>query len=314
MNKVNIFTYYKQKENQFTNGLISLLKLSRLDNPQFITEFLRATLRLDPPGEVNVFHVQQKKETGGTADAQLGGEDFCIWFESKIVSGTLDRDQIRAHLENLYPRPEKLKRLVLLTPNDSNSMYIRKFVEKDKNLILHLEWKRVSEFLEDFVKNKPQSVFPELVRQFQVQIQPMIYEQDFAGIIQKIKFGEKTEVDEKTYLTEMKTGKFSTQWNTPRQYKQLDGTGRKLMLYDGTRNGITVEVEIEKVERTDSDPLYPWSNIYASGTLCFFEPPIPLSRIQSVKKFKGFGKGRSAFRNITHEQYQELTEGMNKIC
>lgn len=311
MNKVNIFTYYKQKENQFTNGLISLLKLSRLDNPQFVTEFLSITPDLVLTGEVNKFRVLGIE--GTTADAELAGEDCCILLESKIVSGTLDRDQIRAHLENLYPRPEKLKRLVLLTPNDSNSMYIRKFVEKDKNLILHLEWKRVYEFLENSVKKN--KVFSELVRQFLLLIRDTIFEQDFAGIIQKIDFSPKSGVNEKTYLSEMKPGgELSTRWNTPRQYKQLDGTGRKLMLYDGTRNGITVEVEIEKVERTDSDPLYPWSNIYASGTLCFFEPPIPLSRIQSVKKFKGFGKGRSAFRNITHEQYQELTEGMNKIC
>jgi len=308
MNKVNIFTYYKQKENQFTNGLISLLKLSRLDNPQFVTEFLSITPDLVLTGEVNKFHVLQEKETGGTADAELSGDDFCIWLESKIVSGTLDRDQIDRHLKNLYPRPEKLKRLVLLTPDDSNSMYIRKFVEKDKNLILHLEWKRVYEFLENSVKKN--KVFSELVGQFRERIKSRVFEEDFAGIIQKIKFGEKTEVDEKTYLTEMKTGKFSTQWNTPRQYKQLDGTGRKLMLYDGTQKGITVEVEIEKVEETGSDPLYPWSNVYARGTLRVLKSPIPLERIQSVPGFKNFGvyrKDRNAYRNITHEQYRELT-------
>ncbi|MEA3312169.1 MAG: hypothetical protein U9Q76_08130 [candidate division WOR-3 bacterium] len=311
MNKANIFTYYKQKENQFTNGLISLLELSRLDNPQFVTEFLRDTLRLVPTGEVNKFHVLQEKETGGTADAELAGEDFCIWLESKIVSGSLRSDQIDAHLKNLYPRPEKLKRLVLLTPDDSNSMYIRKFVSIDPNLILHLEWKRVYKFLENSVKKN--KVFSELVRQFLLLIRDTIFKQDFAGIIQKIAFTNKSGVNPRTYLNELKTGEFSTRWNTPGPYKQLDGTGRKLMLYDGTQKGITVEVEIEKVEETGSEPDYPWTNEFAKGTLCFFVPPIPLSRIQSLEGFGKFRKSR-AIRNITHEQYRKLTEGMNKIC
>ncbi len=307
MNEANIFTYYKQEENQFTNGLISLLKLSR---PQFVTEFLRATHCPVPPGEVNKFHVLQEKETGGTADAELAGEDCCIWIESKIVSGSLRGDQIDAHLKNLSHRSEKLKRLVLLTPDDSNSMYIRQFVEKDKNLILHLEWKRVYEFLENSVKKN--KVFSELVRQFLLLIRDTIFKQDFAGIILKIAFTNKSGVNPRTYLNELKTGEFSTRWNTPGPYKQLDGTGRKLMLYDGTRQGITAEVEIEKVEPSKEKD-FPYTNKYANGTLCFFEPPIPLSRIQSLEGFGKFRKSR-AIRNITHEQYRELTEGMKKIC
>jgi len=310
MNKVNIFTYYKQKENQFTNGLISLLKLSRLDNPQFVTDFLSIIPDLVLTGEVNKFRVLQEKETGGTADAELAGEDCRIWIESKIVSGSLRSDQIDAHLKSLSGSPKKLKRLLLLTPDDSNSSYINQFVSKDPR-IRHLAWRAVYDFLEDFVKNKPPSVFSKLVGQFLLLIGDTIFKHDFAGIILKIAFTNKSGVNPRTYLNELKTGEFSTRWNTPGPYKQLDGTGRKLMLYDGTRKGITVEVEIEKVEETGSEPDYPWTNEFARGTLCFFEPPIPLSRIQSV--FESFRKSR-AIRNITHEHYRKLTEGMKKIC
>jgi len=312
MNKVNIFTYYKQKENQFTNGLISLLKLSRLDNPQFVTDFLSIIPDLVLTGEVNKFRVLQEKETGGTADAELAGEDCRIWIESKIVSGSLRSDQIDAHLKSLSGSPKKLKRLLLLTPDDSNSSYINQFVSKDPR-IRHLAWRAVYDFLEDFVKNKPPSVFSKLVVQFRERIHDKVFEEDYAGIIQTIQFGEKSGVYPDSYLTELKTGEFSTRWNTPDRYKELDGPGRKLMLYV-RRQGITVEVEIKEVKSNDTEPDFPFTNVFEPSTLRFFEPPIPLNRIRGVKGLENFAKGQSAFRNITHEHYRKLTEGMKKIC
>ena len=121
--------------------------------------------------------------------------------------------------------------------------------------------------------------------------------------------GERSEVyKDKNTWPKMKAGMW-TQWNTPREYRSLDGTGRKLFLYDKTR-GITVEVEIEKVKRTDVYRGYPWFNLLWPGVLYFFEPPIPLSHILSVAGFESFGfhkKDRSPYRNITHAQYRQLT-------
>ena len=110
------------------------------------------------------------------------------------------------------------------------------------------------------------------------------------------------------YLDEMRAGKW-TRWNTPRQYKNLDGTGRKLLLYDRTREGVTVEAEIERVIETFSEPDYPWTNEIVPRSMKFFDPPIPLKHIRSLEHFQDFGvhrKDRNAFRNLTREQYRLL--------
>lgn len=306
MSSVNIFTMYKQEENHFTNGLISILRMSTFDNPRFLTLFLRDELGLDLSGRVNTFDVLPGTQ-GTTADGELCGKDFCIQFETKIESERLRRDQIRAHLKHLQLRRERLKRLVLLTPDDSNSRYIKELLSLDEARILHLEWNRVYEFLKNSVRNKPRSVFSELVSQFLEHIQEKVFEQNFAGIILKIHFGKDSGVDPDTYLNNLEEER---SWNTPGKYKRLDGTGRKLMLYDSERGAITAEVKIKKVKRIKWERIYPWANIFAPGTLHVFPKPIRLIQIRSIAGFEGFGKhrqDRSAYRNITREEYRELT-------
>jgi hypothetical protein len=232
-------------------------------------------------------------------------------LETKIKSGTLDAVQIRRHLEGddrwkgLKRRPETLRRLVLLTPDDSASRYIKQFLSIDATCILHLEWKRAYAFLERFVNESRPSTFSELVRQFLARIHHTVFTLDMAGVILKIDFGDTSEVYADRYLDEMEAGTW-TRWNTPRQCKSLDGTGRKLMLYDTKRKAITVEVEIKGVARTESEAGYPWTNEFAEETLHIFKRPIPLGDIQIVQGFENFGRSRSAFRNITHEQYRKL--------
>ncbi len=307
MSTVNIFTRYEQKENDFTNGLVAILNLSRFDNPHLVTSFLLDELGLVPNGDLDTFRVLRGIQ--GTADGELRGEGCCIQFETKIVSGTLDAEQIDRHLKKLRTRSELVRRLVLLTPDESRSRYIQQFRSRDTDFILHLGWKRVYDFLLRSVANRAPCVFSELVRQFLERIRDMVFEQDIAGVIVKIHFGKKSEVYEDRYLADMKAGMW-TRWDTPREYRNLDGTGRKLLLYDRTKQGITAEVEIEKVERTDTEPDYPWTNQFAPGTLRFFEPPISLSCIRRLVGFESFGvhrKDRSPYRNITREQYQELS-------
>ncbi len=45
---VNIFSSYSQKENHFTNGLISILSLGNIQDPNFVNEFLNRLFRLGP--------------------------------------------------------------------------------------------------------------------------------------------------------------------------------------------------------------------------------------------------------------------------
>jgi len=197
-----------------------------------------------------------------------------------------------------------MKRLVLLTPDDSKSNYIREIRSKYKPMVLPLEWRRVYNFLES-VPKRHGPVFGQLVSQFLSEIHDCIFDQDFVGIIQKMTFGDWSGVDHNTYLEEMKKGEWKW-WNTPRKYKKLNGTGRKLLLYDKTREAITVEVEIAKVEETKQEKDFPWRNTFVRDTLQFDEKLIPLKRIVKVPGFENFVSARAPYRNVTHEQYRLL--------
>lgn len=318
MNMVNIFTRYEKEENDFTNGLVAILNLSRFDSSDLVTSLLRDELGLVPNGDLDTFHVLRGIK--GTTDGQLSGDGCCIQIETKIVSGILERkdfkDQIDRHLKNLRSCPQSLRCLILLTPDDNSSSYVQQFCQQycscDKELILHLGWKRVYDLLERSIANREPCVFSELVGQFLERIREIVFKQDIAGGIVKIRFGDESEVYAYSYLDEMKDGKW-TRWNTPRKYRNLDGKGRKLLLYDRTRQGITAEVEIKEVKRTDMDPGYPWTNEFVLETLRFFEPPISLDRIQSIVGFESFGRDRSPYRNITREKYQELTREQQTV-
>jgi len=305
MSVVNIFTTYKQLENDYTNGFVSLLSLAPLGHPRLLNQLLNDELRLR--GTFNPVNFLVLEGIDGYADGEVSAADFCIWFETKIVSGNLRKDQVRRHLKMLDAKPQTRRYLVLLTPDDSRSSYIRRFLTIDHR-IRHLEWRRAYNLLESPAGRDADCVFSALAHQFRAHIKERIFEQDLAGGILKISFGDKSEVYAGTYLDEMKAGKWP-RWNSPRQYKSLDGTGRKLLLYDHTRKGLTVEAEIGSVVETRSEPEYPWTNKIVAGSMKFFHPPIPLQRIRSLVHFQDFGvhrKDRNAFRNLTREQYRLL--------
>jgi hypothetical protein len=301
--QVNIFTDYKQKENHFTNGLVSILKLAELEDLNFNAQFFKELLNINNFESINSFQVLKGYTKKSTADAILTGNDIKILFETKIISGTLREEQISKHLDDLNKNSQAFQYLVMLTPDDTNSNYIKDFLEMDTRHIKHLEWKKVFNFLSNYqTKN---NVLKKIIEQYLETIKSMIFEQDIVGIIAKVAFGEKSGVYANKYLEEMKKGD-SSQWNTPQQYKNLDGTGRKLLLYDKNLKAITVEVEISKSEKTNEELDYPWSNYFAQNTLVIMEPPIKIDDIQQLVGFEKFTKGQSPYRNLTHEQYKQL--------
>lgn len=303
--RVNIFTRYEQRENRYTNGFVSLLSLAAFGHPRLLNQLLSDNL--DLPGTFDPINFRVLKGLEGYADGEISDADFCIWFETKIVSGSLCEKQVRQHLGRLAEKSQERQYLVLLTPDDSGSNYIKGFLEIDSR-IRHLEWRRAFELLKPSAERDANTVFSALADQFRDHIRQTIFEQDLAGGILKISFGDKSEVYKDTYLDEMKAGKW-LHWNTPRQYKSLDGTGRKLLLYDRTRRGVTVEAEIGKVVETHLEADYPWNNEIVPETIRFFDPPIPLDRLRSLEYFQDFGvhrKDRNAFRNLTREQYHLL--------
>ena len=321
---VNVFKTYKQEENNFTNGLCSLLQLSVYERPQFIASFLKELIHVAPQGRIRS-RVRVRVLRGiQLADAELCGENCCIRFETKIASGTLRHGQVRRHLRELDSCSGRLKRLVLLTPDDGESSYIKEFLSEYKSKVLHLEWRRVYEHMHNSSESGRLSpLLSELVRQFLERIEERVFEQDMAGVITTIKFvaNEKgkgvfreTTAEHVGYLDELPTDK---RWNTPRPYKQLDGKGRKLLLYDSYRGGITAEVEIKKVKHIPYERNFPSSNVFASEPTIFQEKaggevsPIKLGHIRSIPGLESFAKNQSPYRNITREQYRLLVNGAN---
>jgi hypothetical protein len=302
---VNLFTDYKQQEDRFTNGLVSILKLSELQDRTFIPSFFRDLLNIELHAPSIRAQVLRGYDVKSNADAVFLASNTRVCLESKIVSASLRQEQIQKHLQNLHKAPEDIRYLVLLTPDDSGSSYIGAHLDTDTGHIKHLEWRRVYEYLLVYEHNCTNTVLRSVIRQFLATIKDMIFEKDIVGIISKVSFGEHSEVYAHCYLDEMRAGKW-TKWNTPRLYKNLDGTGRKLLLYDKERKAITVEVEVSKVEETHDEADYPFTKWFADGSIRVLEPPISAETIESMTGFEKFTHERAPYRNLTHEQYRSL--------
>jgi hypothetical protein len=323
---VSIFTPYKQEENRFTNGLVALLDLSsRCSGPLPATSLLRDLIALELRGEIGSFRVLRGFD--GHADAELCGPGSCIRFETKIRSGALDEGQVKRHLKCLQQAPQTRKVLVLLTPDDGDSSYIKGFLsgksirsfcsKGEHHRVRHLEWKSVYKHLDRAVAHTRATVFSRLVMQFLNQIRDRIFEQDFAGIIQKIAFGDDSEVyaetnDEHTGYLDDDLQNWD-QWNTPRRYDKLDGKGRKLLLYDPDREAITAEFEIAKVEPKKRRGKFSCQNSIVPNTVEIYRQPIPLSHIKTIPRFRNFTRGMAGAWNVTREEYRRL-RGFNELA
>lgn len=306
MTTANLFTHYKQRENHFTNTLLGILSISRIAESTLLSDIIHKSLGLGMECEIDEFQVLGGYV--GTADGQMVGANCCIHIETKIVSGTLSRRQIRRHLKELAKKGHRVKRLVLLTPDESESQYVARFQQIDRSTIVHLAWKQVSALLVGAIAQTSVDVFGELLCQFQLLVKKMVFEQDYVGVVLKIKFGDESEVYPDTYLENLGTGKWP-QWSTPRKYNELDGRGRKRLLYDRTRQAITAEGVINRVKHTKEGRGFPWVNYFEPGSINVYSTPIPIEHIHTVPGFENFGqhrKDRTPYRNITHEQYRLL--------
>ena len=302
MTGVNIFTGYKQEEDRFTNGLIAILHFSRFGSLDFVSHFIKTLIGVDG-GETRNFRVLKGIE--GTADAELSGDAYCLYFETKIESATLRVEQIQSHISNLERRIEPLKKLVLLTPDDSKCQYVARHLAMNPGTLIHLSWRRVYDYLESRANEEENQILVELIQQYLLRIRQTVFQQDYAGIILKLYFGKESGIFQDTYLENMQDGRW-TYFNTRSKYEKLDGTSRKLLFYDSTRQGITAEVEIRKVECNEEEPDYRWVNEFAPGTLRVFNSAIPVEHILAVSGLENFRKGQSAGRLMTHTQYRAL--------
>lgn len=301
MSETNIFRCYEQEENRFTNGLFSIFDLSRIEDKSFVSNFLKKNLpKIKIPRDRLYFKVLQGYE--GTADAEISNNKLCFHIETKIKSGTLQKDQIKLHLKHIKKIGKKTKGLILLTPDNSESRYIKQY-KSIEPIIHHLNWRRVYDYLKNYIENKHQSLFKEIISQYLTLVHDIIFEQDIVAVIAKMNFSDESGVKPNEYLKEMRRGEWSD-WGTPTEYKNLDGTGRKLILYDPSRRALTVEAEIRRVVKERGK--YPWRNKFINKHPKIYDRPIPVKILEKIKKFENFSKCRASHMNLTHDEYNEL--------
>lgn len=308
---LNLFYLYKKEEDHFTNILFGLLQLMHNHERKMFDTFFHDLVGLSSNINSNAHIKFQVSGEDSRPDALVEDAYRYILFESKIKSGTLKEEQIKNHLKILNRTKKRKKMLILLTPDDSTSGYIKKFIGKNKS-ITHLQWKKVYDFFaSNFAKTK-NNVLKELMINFNKAIENRILSQDFAAVILKIDFSSKSGVKKDTYLQELKDGKWKN-WPTPREYKQLNGQGRKLLLYDKYKQAVTAEVEIEEVSinkyrKQKKNERYIYNNKFNMESIKVFKRPIPASDIRKIPGFEIFALSneRTGIRNVTRSQYDEI--------
>ncbi len=308
-NNTNIFRYYSQAENRYTSGLVSLLKIGSIVDHSLLENFFETLAGVKLLGNINL---KVLREYDGTADAEILSRELIILLETKVVSGTLRKEQIKRHFFALKEYQQKNKKLILLTPDSVGSHYVNQFLEIAPNKIIHINWNSVISFLLKY--QSKDKLFSELIRDYIEEIKEQIFEQDIAAVIVKIRFGNESKVYRESYLDEFRNGEWND-WHTRNKCDKLDGKGKKLILYD-KYHGLILEVEIEKVRKTNEESKYPWSNKFVKNSLRMYNKPIPLSIIKKIpdkdNKFKNFDRCQTWSWNLTRQQYEWLMERNGK--
>ena len=319
----NIFTNYGQVENNFTNGLFSILELSQCQEREFPRRFFADLLKIDFLQGIESFKVlggmnttSQDKRTDNpviTVDGKVTGRDVSLFFETKIKSYTLDDDQNRRHLKRaVYPCHSKLKKLVVLTPDDGCSDFLKQRIAVDPTFIIHLRWMDVRDYLRSAKSSRWENiVLGKLVEEFVDVINETIEEQDYMGIIQKVAFNENVGLlCPKDCIEQLM--KYDEGWGLPKKRNELDGKGRKLLIYSSVPKTVFCEAEVAGCEEDRREASFPWRYQVKPGSVVEFVPPIPLAKIEELPNFKNFGKRRIAYSNLLRGEYKQLTSGVTR--
>ena len=289
---VNIFDNYEDEENKFTNSLIALLKLLEIEDNNITFDFLSKLIGLNSIQKSKLAYNVLKGIGGKKShpDSKICNEDHIIIFETKKESFSINKQQLINHLNYLKNQKDvRIKKLILLTPDNSGSCYVDKFIEINNKLITHLSWKKVYEYFDKLKHSQNKSIlFNGLVQEFLDLIKQKVFESDYVGGILKIDFGDESGIYSDTYLEEIRNHKWkNVPFHTPQQHHVLDGTGRKLLLYDKERFKITIEAEIEEVYEDKRRDKRKTKYIYANkfkGDPKILEKPIPLNKILKIPK------------------------------
>ena len=125
---------------------------------------------------------------------------------------------------------------------------------------------------------------------------------DVVGKIAYIDFGPRSRVYADSYLEEFRRGEWD-EWGTPSDYLNGNENGI-LMLYDKTRNGITLELRVSKIRYEEGH--YGYRNQFEPEGISIYDPPIYIEIINSIDGFVNFGSISTPKWNLTRDQYEEL--------
>ena len=332
--RVNVFEGYKQRENQFTNGLLALLELSTAQDMQFPQRFIETLLpQIQIKGPIKSFKVlkdydkakNKRRQDVETVDAEIIAQDVFLAFETKINSYCPELPkQIEHHLVSVRSRTERTKKLVLLTPDDRDSRFVKDLLAIEPEMLLPLQWKEVFKHFQGEREHLKAGVFGELIGQYLDFIKQRIFEQDCVGYIMKMRFDTRdtgTGLTEDRYIEHI-TAKDAS-WGLAKEHKELKTPRRRLLLFDPKKQAITVEMEIERTEKRpdtekppDTEKGYPFRNVIKAGSQMRFDPPILVRSIEEcggkLRNFKKRG-ARTAYWRLLARQYDQLTQDVKKV-
>jgi hypothetical protein len=129
-----------------------------------------------------------------------------------------------------------------------------------------------------------------------------IMAREFVGVIQKIKFGDETEVYHESYRDAFRSNPDWQEWNTPVRFNN----GWRLFLYDPVDKAITVTAVIEEVSESSYEE-FPWCNTLIADTIKV-DPEIwiPLSELEAISGLEKIGKGPRPYWYLDENQAQQL--------
>ena len=187
MDTANLFTFYEQEENRFTNGLIALLKTAHKGNDNLLSNFFKKFIGIDASQNIN-FKVL--KDIAGSADSEISNKEIIVYIETKRVSsyyqlfnkdGTFKIEsliQLKRHIKSLNKNLQKKKYLIYLSPDNPESIYIKTIKSKVKSLI-HISWIEVYQYLSYYKTNSP--ILKSLIEDYADLIRRDILDKDFVA-------------------------------------------------------------------------------------------------------------------------------------
>jgi hypothetical protein len=322
-------------ENQFTNGLFSLLDLSKVIDRDFSRRFFRELCNLELTGQLQFAVLpgaepsEEKKQMRRgkiTVDGEVHDDKTYIAFETKILSGGLRKDQIVHHLRTAIScRGEPTRRLVLLTPSDPTSEGATKYIADcgpecaalgldPGKTITHLRWRDVFNYLAQHGKDLKDKLFDTLVDEYLNTIRCTIFDQDYVGIIYKVAFNDTTCLHCPEDIIEALTQ--PSGWGMPNRKAGLDSdeaNPKRILIYVGSLKVIFCEAIVQGFrEDSAGEPDFPFRYQVRPGSVRIFDPPIPLSRIKGIETLENLGRLRGYVR-LRNDVYQKLVEGQNNV-